>query len=95
MEELLKQIHRTILIKYFFSLKSTLSSRAVPNRKYEVSKLHLMEALRIKYVTKSSGSKRKVRSQQASLNGSNDNYITLRNKNQVNNIKIMFMKNRI
>ena len=81
MEELLKQIHRTILIKSFFSLKSMLSSRAVPNRKCEVSKLHLIEALRIKYVTKSSGSERKVRSQQASLYGSTeDNYITLRNK---------------
>ena len=80
----------------FFSLKSTLSSRAVPNRKCEVGKLHLMEALRIKYVIKSSGSEWKVRRQQASLYGSNeDNYITLRNKKQVNDIKIMFMKNRI
>ena len=43
-----------------------------------------------------SGSERKVRSQQASLNGSNeDNYITMHNKKQVNDIKIMFMKNRI
>ena len=80
----------------FFSLKSSLSSRAVSNRKCEVSKLHLMEALRIKYVIKPSGSERKVPSQQASLYGSNeDNYITLRSKKEVNDIKIMFMKNRI
>ena len=47
-----------------------------------------------KYVIELSGSERKVQSQQASLNGAMRITIILRNKKQVNNIKIMFMKNR-